>query len=156
MDSSTPRPGNMPMRGAERSLVLAMLHREGLIATIAEQARPESFRDPLYAEIFALLVERGEAGDPAEMAEALSPEAVVELQSLLGAGGELTAPHVIVHDSLAKLRYFELSEQIDEVQQLLERAGGDRRVALEAERAQLTEERKALGVRGNWARTLGS
>ncbi len=156
MDSSTPRPGDAPMRGAERSLVLAMLHREGLIASIAEQASPESFRDPRYAEIFALLVERGEAGDPVEMADALSPEAVVELQALLSAGEELTVPHVIVHDSLAKLRYFELSEQIDEVQQLLTRAAGDRREALEAERTRLTEERKSLGVRGNWARTLGS
>ncbi len=156
MDSSTPRPGDSPMRGAERSLVLAMLHREGFIASIAERARPESFHDPRYAEIFALLVERGEAGDPTELADALSPEAVSELQALLGASEELTVPHVIVQDSLAKLRYFELSEQIDEVQQLLARAAGDRRTALEVERARLTDERKALGVRGNWARTLGS
>lgn len=156
IDSSTPRPGDSPMRGAERSLVLAMLHREGFIASIAERAQPESFRDPCYAEIFALLVERGEAGDPTSLADALSPEAVLELQSLLGASEELTVPHVIVQDSLAKLRYFELSEQIDELQQLLARASGDRRAALEAERTRLTDERKGLGVRGNWARTLGS
>ncbi|MHB1223136.1 MAG: DNA primase [Gemmatimonadaceae bacterium] len=156
IDSSTPRPGDYPMRGAERSLVLAMLHREGFIASISEQARPESFRDPRYAEIFALLVQRGEAGDPTELADALTPESVAELQRLLGASEELTVPHVIVQDSLAKLRYFELSEQIDEVQQLLARAAGDRRTALEAERTRLADERKSLGVRGNWARTLGT
>lgn len=156
MDSSTPRPGDARARGTERSLVLAMLHREGMIVGIAERASPESFSDPIYAEIFALLVERGEAGDLAEMAEALSPEAVVELQLLLNAGEELTVPHLIVHDSLAKLRYFELSEQIDEMDRLLTLAAGDRREALEAERTRLKEERRPLGVRGNWARALGS
>ena len=156
VDASRPRPGEHPARRAERALVLAMLHREGYIESVAQRFEPERFRDPVYAEIYALLVERGEAGDAAELAEALSPEAVKELQQLLSARDELTVPHVIVEDSLAKLRYFELTEQIEEVRRQLMRADGDERTAFEEERGRLVEERKALGLRGNWARALGT
>ncbi|HEY0969885.1 MAG TPA: hypothetical protein VGE02_02785, partial [Gemmatimonadales bacterium] len=156
VDFSPPRPGSNPTRGAERSLVLAMLHLEGYIESVAQRVRPEAFHDPIYAEIFTVLTARGDAGDVEGMAEDLSEPAVGEYGRLLEAREELTAPRQIVEDSLAKLRYFELSEQIDEIVRLAASASGDRRAALEAERARLLEEKKALGARANWARKLGS
>jgi len=136
--------------------VLAMLHLDGQIEAIAERVRPESFRDPLLAEIFSVLVERGTVGDLESLAEALSDEAARELQPLLNARGELDPPGPIISDSLAKLRYFELTEQIDEIARLESAADGERRAALERERLRLTDALKALGARGNWARKLGT
>ena len=156
VDASRPRPGEHPARRAERALVLAMLHREGYIESVSRRFEPERFRDPVYAEIYAVLVERGEAGDAAELAEALSPEAVKALQQLLSARDELTVPHVIVEDSLAKLRYFDLTEQIDEVRRQLLRATGDDRAVFEEECGRLIEARRALGPQGDWARKLGT
>jgi hypothetical protein len=133
-----------------------MLHLEGYIESVAQRVRPETFHDPIYAEIFAVLTARGEAGDVEGMAEDLSEAAVAEYGRLLEAREELTAPRQIVEDSLAKLRYFELSEQIDEVARLVATASGEKRAALESEWTRLLDEKKALGARANWARKLGS
>ena len=156
MDVRPPRPYGERTRAAERYLVLAMLHLDGQIEAVAERVRPESFRDPLLAEIFSVLVERGTVGDLESLAEALSDEAARELQPLLNARGELDPPGPIISDSLAKLRYFELTEQIDEIARLESAADGERRAALERERLRLTDALKALGARGNWARKLGT
>ena len=156
MDSRPPRPGAAPTRGAERTLVLAMLHLEGYIESVAQRVRPESFRDPVYAELFSVLTTRGEAGDVEALAEELSPSAVLEYGRLLEARDELTAPRQIVDDSLAMLRLFELRDQIEEVARLAAIATGEKREALDAEHRRLLEEKKALGTRGNWARKLGT
>ncbi|HEU4632154.1 MAG TPA: DNA primase [Gemmatimonadaceae bacterium] len=155
VDVSRPRPRGNPGQHAERYLVLAMLHLDGQIEAIARQVRPESFRDPLFAEIFSVLVERGAVGDMESLAESLSDEAARELQRLLLARGELDPPGRIIDDSLAQLRYLELTEQIDEIERLEREAQGDRRAALQQERLRLVEERRALGVRGNWTSKLG-
>jgi DNA primase len=155
VDVSRPRPKGNPGRHAERYLVLAMLHLDGQIEAIARQVRPESFRDPQFAEIFSVLVERGAVGDIESLVELLSDEATRELQRLLPARAELDPPGRIIDDSLAQLRYLELTEQIDEIEGLERAAQGDRRAALQQERLRLVEERRALGVRGNWTGKLG-
>lgn len=156
VDQSTPLPGEHPTRRAERALVLVMLHHEGYIASIEKEVEPERFHDAVYAEIFSRLVDVGEMVDREVLAAGLSTEAVAELEALLAAGGELTVPGAITDDSLAKLRYFELSDQIEAVRrELIVAAHGDMKVALEAEHDRLVAARRALGTRGNWARTLG-
>lgn len=156
VDPSRPRPGEHPTRGAERALVLVMLHHEGYMASIAEEVHPERFHDPVYAEIFARLVDEGERVDRESLVAGLSMEAVAEVEALWAAGEEVATPGAITNDSLAKLRYFELSDQIEGVRRDLEMATTeDGRAALKAEYERLVAARRALGPRGNWARTLG-
>ena len=156
MDSSPPRPTGSPTRGAERSLVLAMLHLDGYIESIAQEVGPESFRDPLLAEIFSVLSARGEVGDLDALAGELTPEAVQVVDALMGAAGELMAPKRIVADSLAQLHYFDLRDRIELLELEMRDATGEKRAALEEERGRLRAELKALGPRGNWARRLGT
>lgn len=153
VDARPPRPGQAHGDMSERYLVLAMLHLDHQIERIAEAVQPESFRNPIFAEIFSVLVERGEVGDVAELAEALSDPATAGLQRLLTAGAELDPPGRIVQDSLAQLRYLDLEEQLRAVEGMLEGASSERRAALDAERQRLIAERRALGARGDgWRR----
>lgn len=156
VDPSPPRPEEHPTRRAERALVLVMLHHEGYITPIAEAVQPEQFHDPVYAEIFARLVDVGELLDRETLVSGLSVEAVAEVESLWAASAELTVPGAIMNDSLAKLRYFELSDQLEGVRRDLEATTSeDGRAVLKVEYERLAAARRALGLRGNWARTLG-
>ena len=156
VDDRPPRPSSPERDASERYLVLAMLHLEGQVEALQHDIAPERFRNANYAEIFSALVERGGVGDLESFAEPLSDAATRELQLLLGARGELEQPGRIVADSLAQLRYLDLTEQIEDVDRLMEGAVGERRELLEREQMRLRTERRSLGVRGNWARKLGT
>lgn len=156
VDMRRPRPFGEKTRGSERYLVLAMLHLEGQIEAIAERVQPESFRDPIYAEICAALLARGEVGAIDTLAESMSEEAAAALEPLLADRGALDPPGRVVEDSIAQLRFFDLEEQIADVRTAIANAEGDRRAVLEAELHRLRVERRAYGVRGNWAKGLGT
>jgi DNA primase len=157
VDRQPPRPGVERTRDSERTLVLAMLHLEGYIESIAEKVEVESFRDPVYAELFAALSARGDSGDVAGLADDLSPPAVAEMERLLACTGELTAPKQMVADSVAKLAYFELEDVIDALESDIRglnvrKPGGweDAVRKLEEEKLQHIREKMSLGVRANW------
>jgi DNA primase len=100
-----------PKASAEGALVHAMLLVRSLVESVTERTGPDSFRDPVYREMFTQLLEVGPEADVQALAADLSQEAVDELQRMLESPGAIADITRTVEDSLRALRMRELDER---------------------------------------------
>ena len=104
------------LHSAERALLRAMLLGPSRIEAIGERLGADSFRAPAYREIFEALLQIGESATPESLAEAMSEDAVVVLQTLLDADpAEFEALDVTVAGSLDALRRRDLEDRNAEI-----------------------------------------
>lgn len=144
-----PRPGEIAGRGAERSLVLAMVHQVQPLEQLVAVIKPEWFRDPIYAEILAALTERSDYAGVDDLVSGLGPDAVREVQNLMAAAAELSDAKFVIRDSLAQLRERELRDQLAAIDTMMKTAQDERHATLVLEKARLRDELKDVGGRGH-------
>jgi DNA primase len=112
-----PRPPiTVRLHSAERAILRVMLLAPTRIESIGERIGPDSFRAPAYREIFEALIRLGEAATPQSIAEAMSEDGVVVLQTLLEANpAEFEPLEVTLSDSLDALRRRDLEDRNAEI-----------------------------------------
>ena len=112
-----PRPPiKVRLHTAERAILRVMLLAPTRIESIGERIGPDSFRAPAYREIFEALLRLGEAATPESLAEAMSEDGVVVLQTLLeGNPAEFEPLEVTLSDSLDALRRRDLEDRNAEI-----------------------------------------
>ena len=104
------------LHSAERAILRVMLLAPTRIESIGERIGPDSFRAPAYREIFEALIRLGEAATPQSLAEAMSEDGVVVLQTLLEANpAEFEPLDVTLSDSLDALRRRDLEDRNEEI-----------------------------------------
>ena len=130
---------------AERELVRAMVQERSRVEPIAERIGPDSFRDPMYREIFAALLETGEGATLDELSALLEPDAVAVMQELLGEEGALVNAQRTIDDSITRLHVRDMEERVAEIDRLLAIARDDEKDTLQQERAKLVMQMRASG-----------
>ena len=133
---------------AERELVRVMVHERGEVDALAERIDPAEFRNAELREIFQTLVQLGDGATIEELASALSPAAVEEMQDLLEEPEALVDIRRTVDDSLATLRVREMETRLAEIDRLLPLAGGEEKDVLIGEKMKLRQDVQALGGKG--------
>ncbi|MFW6080169.1 MAG: CHC2 zinc finger domain-containing protein [Gemmatimonadota bacterium] len=122
--------GGAESRGAragvagQRKLVLLLLRDAEWIARAAEALDPEDFTDPVYREIFELVVRAGappKEGDGSG-AETLSREARTRLEELRGDPEELFDTERIFRDTVASIRQPTYRRELAELQERIRTA----------------------------------
>jgi DNA primase len=138
------------LQSAERALVRAMIIAPSRIESVGERLGADSFRAPAYREIFEALVRLGESATPESLANEMSEDAVVVLQTLLEADpAEMQALDTIVVDSLAALRRRDLEDRNAEIDRELSVArSDDEKNALTREKWANANELSALPSKG--------
>jgi DNA primase len=144
-----PRP-TVRLHSAERAIVRAMLVAPGRIEAIGERVGAESFRAPAYREIFETLLRLGESATPESLAEAMSEDAVVVLQTLLeGDPAELEPLDVTIAGSLGALRRRDLEDRNEEIDRELSVARSEEeKDALTREKVAIATEMRAISSKG--------
>ncbi len=125
-----PRPHRKPRESvmawpAEQALVRAMLHEREVVERVAERVGPDSFQVDEFREIYAALLDLGSTATPEELANAVSPAAVVDLQALLAEAGAIQHLERTVSDSLSWLEERHLRELNARIQRELATATGE-------------------------------
>lgn len=133
---------------AERELVRVMVHERGEVDALAERIDPAEFRNAELREIFQTLVRLGDGATIEELASALSPAAVEEMQDLLEEPEALVDIRRTIDDSLATLQVREMETRLAEIDRLLPLAGGDEKDVLIGEKMKLRRDVQALGGKG--------
>jgi DNA primase len=129
---------------AERELVRAMLRERSRVEPIAERIGPDSFREPLYREIFAALLEVGEEGSITDLAALLDSDALSIAEEMLE-GESMTDVQRTVDDSITRLNVREMEEHLNEIDRLLPLASPAEQDGLQQERAKLVAQMRASG-----------
>jgi DNA primase len=122
----------------ERELVRALLHYRNYVESIAERLGEGSFRDVRYRQIFGALVTQGSDASVQDLAGALDPVALDELQVLAADRGGLDDPGRVIDGAVARLQARPIRARLAEI---------DREFGLtqdEAEKSQLTREKERL------------
>jgi DNA primase len=146
-----PRPAvSVRMQGAERAIVRAMILAPGRIEAIGERLGAESFRAPAYREIFETLVRLGEAATPEMLAEEMSEDAVVVLQTLLESDpAEFEALDATVAGSLDALRRRDLEDRNAEIdRELMVARSEEEKDTLTREKWANANEMRAMSSKG--------
>ena len=138
------------LQSAERALVRAMILAPSRIEAIGERIGGDSFRAPAYREIFETLLRLGEASTPETLAEEMSEDAVVVLQTLLEADpAEMEPLDVTVAGSLGALRRRDLEDRNEEIDRELAVARSeDEKNALTREKWANATEMRAISSKG--------
>ena len=134
--------------GPERQLLLVLLRNREWIARALESIGPQSFQDRAYRRIFELLLD-----DPSldHVPSELDPGVAKRLEELLANPEVIEHGGEIFEHALAGIRVVELDRKIDEVDQSIRRAEGERATELLKEKQTLLSERRMLGE--NWRRS---
>jgi DNA primase len=122
----------------ERELVRVLLHFRNYVDSIAERLGESSFRDARYRQIFRALLTHGSDVTIGTLAEGLDPEALAELEALVGERGGLDDPASVLQGGAARLQARRIRARLDEI---------DREFALTdlpEEKNQLIREKKRL------------
>ena len=130
---------------AERELVRAMVQDRSRVEPIAERIGPEAFRDPVYSEIFAALLETEEDATLDDLSAVLEPDAIVLMQEMLGEDGALVNVQRTIDDSITRLHVRDMEERVAEIDRLLPIANEVEKDALQEERAKLVVQMRASG-----------
>jgi hypothetical protein len=127
-----------------------MLLAPGRIEAIGERLGADSFRAPAYREIFEALLRHGEAASPQVLAEEMSEDAVVVLQTLLdGDPAELEPLDATVAGSLGALRRRDLEDRNEEIDRELSVARSSEEIdALTREKWANANEMRAISSKG--------
>jgi DNA primase len=130
---------------AERELVRVMVHERGEVDALAERVDPAEFRNAELREIFQTLVRLGDEASIEELASALTPTAVEEMQALLEEPDALVDMRRTIDDSLAALRVREMEARLAEIDRLMPLAAGEEKDVLIVEKIKLRRDVQALG-----------
>jgi DNA primase len=130
---------------AERELVRAMVQDRSRVEPIAERIGPESFRDPVYREIFAALLETEEESSLDELSAVLEADAILLMQEMLGEDGALVNVQRTIDDSVTRLHVRDMEERLAEIDRLLPIANEAEKDELQQERARLVLQMRASG-----------
>jgi DNA primase len=138
------------LQSAERAIVRAMLLAPGRIESIGERIGGDSFRAPAYREIFEALLRLGEAATPQALADEMSEDAVVVLQTLLeGDPAEMEPLDITIAASLDALRRRDLEDRNAEIDRELAVARSeDEKNALTREKWANANEMRAISSKG--------
>jgi hypothetical protein len=146
-----PRPPiKVRLHSAERAILRAMLLAPTRIESIGERIGPDSFRAPAYREIFEALLRIGESATPETLAQEMSEDAVVVLQTLLEADpAELEPLDATVAGSLDALRRRDLEDRNEEIDRELSVARTEEeKDALTREKVANATEMRAISSKG--------
>jgi replicative DNA helicase len=121
-----------------------MLRERSRVEPIAERIGPDSFREPLYREIFAALLEVGEEGSITDLAALLDSDALSIAEEMLE-GESMTDVQRTVDDSITRLNVREMEEHLNEIDRLLPLASPAEQDGLQQERAKLVAQMRASG-----------
>ena len=138
------------MQGAERAIVRAMILAPSRIEAIGERLGGDSFRAPAYREIFETLVRLGESATPETLAEEMSEDAVVVLQTLLESDpAEMEPLDATIAASLEALRRRDLEDRNAEIDRELSVArSNEEKDALTREKWANANEMRAMASKG--------
>ena len=141
------RPFSAGEHMAERELVRALLHYRPYLESIAERLGESSFRDVRYRQIFGALVTQGSDATIENLAGALDPAALEELELLLADRGGLDEPERMINGCVARLQARPIRARLAEIDReygLTE--DGTEKSRLTREKTRLRLELRALGV----------
>jgi DNA primase len=146
-DREPRRPFRAGEHMVERELVRVLLHFRNYIDSIAERLGESSFRDTRYRQIFRALMTQGSDATVGNLAEALDPAALAELEALVGERGGLEDPASVVHGGAARLQARPIQTRLEEI----DREFGltdvpEEKNRLTGEKKRLHAELQALGV----------
>lgn len=128
-----------PGLGAERQLLMVLLHAREWIERAAEQVGPDDFRDAAYRRIFARLLEDPELSTSTP---GLDPDIVRRLEDLQGDPEELTHTGEVFEASVMHLKKRQLRARAHELKKAVRRAEShEEKVRLAKELERLTRER---------------
>jgi len=145
----------VPKLGAERKLLLLLLRDRSLVAGVAQQVEPDSFRTPEFREIFRALVNAGapaaasDSGptDPLEWAAELPTPLYEQIAELAADPEELTNPEAVLDDAVGRLRERALQKRLSDLMTEMLVADTDTQVRLASEVKEVRQELRALGSR---------
>lgn len=121
---------------AERLLLLLLARDPSRVEQAVELVKSEALRGQVNRELFSALLDRGAARDPAELE--MTDAARVLLEELLGDRTELSDPDRSFWEAVETIRLRSLLDRLDELQDLIDRADGEEREKLFAEKAELS------------------
>ena len=153
--TARPRPTREAGIDAERLLVKVLLHHPQQVDLIGERVPFEQLRDPLYAEIYAALLERGSGYDRVELVGALTDASARAVDQMFDAPGEVAAPVRIVEESIAQLDLRALRAESDDLDRAIARADGPQKDQLIEQKRRIGEEIRRRGKGFGWYRKLG-
>jgi DNA primase len=123
-------PGKFGSAGAEKMLVHAMLLSRPQVERVAERLGPGSFREPLYRELFTILLELGESGSVEAIAARLSPSGIKVLEDLLAQPDAILDVEQSVDDAIRALERIRLETRNKEIDDLIRVASEEEKNAL--------------------------
>jgi hypothetical protein len=121
-----------------------MVHERGQVDALAERVDPAEFHNAELREIFHTLVSLGDEVGIDELASALTPAAVEELQALLDEPDALVDMRRTIDDSLMALRKREMKARMVEITRMLPLASGEEKDVLIVEKTKLQREMQAV------------
>jgi hypothetical protein len=122
-----------------------MVQDRSRVEPIAERIGPDAFRDSLYREIFAALLESGEDTTLDELAGVLEPDAIALMQEMIGEDGALVNVQRTIDDSITRLHVRDMEERVAEIDRLLPIANDEEKEPLQKEKAALVLQMRASG-----------
>ena len=139
----------IPPMGPERELLLLMTKDRDWIERVGERLGPHDFVDVRYRAVFECLLADH---DLTHRPEGMAPEAARVLEELLADPKELSQARRVFEESSSKILSTVLQEKLDAVDHLLQNTSDEQQEnQLLAEKARLSEERRALGL--DWSPT---
>jgi DNA primase len=123
-----PQPRDLPLPtprlGPERNIVLLLLRDEQWIEKAAERLGPEDFRDPIFAEIFAELLQLHAAGGRGEglaWLQAIAADAGERVEELLGdpEGANMIHPDRFFEENIREIEYRSSRERLAQLERRL-------------------------------------
>jgi DNA primase len=130
---------------AERELVRAMLHQRSQVEAIAERIGPDSFRHPLYRQIFSALLEHGGDAPVDELANDLDADALDETQEMMSDSQGIMDMQRTIDDSITQLHVIEMERRLTEIDNLIPIASEAEKETLQKEKQQLVMQMRASG-----------
>ncbi len=117
-----------PMLGPERNLLLLLFRDESYVEYAAREVQPEDFRNPIYAQILRLLIDREGHLDPeGTWMDGLTVEVVRAVEELRGdpEGFHLTDPDAYFTTSIREIKAWPFEDRLRRIEEDLRTGGGN-------------------------------
>jgi hypothetical protein len=126
--------------GAERKLLLLLLHHRDFIDRAVERLGPEEFTDPALREIFEALIRDPELLHPPV---SMDPAAARRLEDLLGNQEPLSEASRVFEESLGQMKEVPLALKAEELRRMIhEEPDPDQQERLLREYAEVNRQRR--------------
>ena len=139
-------------RGAERTLLLLLLHDRSWIEPASERIGPADLDDRASRAIFEMLLDDPDLRSPPEDAD---PAVVRRFEELMADNEEIDPPDRLFEDAVARILASEMDRRLDALDREIGFARDEtRKQELVAEKNRLVQEKRDLGV--DWRRAASS